>query len=84
MGTSLHTKSLLLSSPSKSLTTTPALNHKKSFKNPKEKRRSSSKSDQGGATQWYTTEETTPNGTPIFELTEEVCTYIKHYFFNQV
>ncbi|XP_008197863.2 dedicator of cytokinesis protein 1 isoform X2 [Tribolium castaneum] len=72
---SSNTKSLLVS-PSKSLTTTPALNHKKSFKITREKRRSS-KSDHTPspsllpATQWYTTDENT-NGSPIFELTEEL------------
>ncbi|XP_063907750.1 dedicator of cytokinesis protein 1 isoform X2 [Zophobas morio] len=71
---SSNTKSLLMS-PSKSLTTTPALNHKKSFKIPKDKRRSS-KSDQTtspstiSGTQWYTQDLT--NGTPIVELTEEL------------
>jgi hypothetical protein len=72
-----NTKSLMMPQ-TKSLTTTPALNHKKSFKITKEKRRSAksdctpSPSVISGATQWYTTEDIT-NGTPIFELTEEVC-----------
>jgi dedicator of cytokinesis protein 1 len=71
-----NTKSLMMPQ-TKSLTTTPALNHKKSFKITKEKRRSAksdctpSPSVISGATQWYTTEDIT-NGTPIFELTEEL------------
>ncbi|XP_018575461.1 dedicator of cytokinesis protein 2 isoform X2 [Anoplophora glabripennis] len=77
-----HSKSLI-SSPTKSLTNTPSLSHKKSHKT-KEKRRSSksdiaSPSNTNTATQWYTSDNdnnnsVTPNGgsTPIFELTQEL------------
>ncbi|KAJ8931901.1 hypothetical protein NQ314_015170 [Rhamnusium bicolor] len=79
-----HSKSLI-PSPSKSLTGTPALSHKKSHKTPKEKRRSSkteiaSLPINNSATQWYTSDSDTSNAnivinggsTPIFELTQEL------------
>lgn len=71
------TKSLL--SPSKTLSGTPSLSHKKSTKTPKEKRRSS-KGDSFGntsisssGTQWYTADSIESNGTPpVFELRQEL------------
>ncbi|CAH0555295.1 unnamed protein product [Brassicogethes aeneus] len=73
----------LITSPTKSIGPT-SLTYKKSSKTPKDKRRSSSKSDISSppiiasATQWYTEDTksisstTLSNGSPIIELTEEL------------
>ncbi|KAJ8938712.1 hypothetical protein NQ318_008000 [Aromia moschata] len=79
-----HSKSLM-PSPSKSLSGTPSLSHKKSHKTPKEKRRSSksdfvSPSIVNSATQWYTLENDGTNSnilnnsatSPVVELTQEI------------
>ncbi|XP_044753163.1 dedicator of cytokinesis protein 1 [Coccinella septempunctata] len=67
-----------ITSPYKSLTSTPSSAHKKSHKTPKEKRRSSKSeisSPTGNGTQWYTSDSeinNTTNGVALFELTQEL------------
>ncbi|XP_031352316.1 dedicator of cytokinesis protein 1-like isoform X2 [Photinus pyralis] len=71
-----YTSKSSLVSPTKSLTSAPSLTYKNKNKTPKEKRRGSkvettSTSPNSGA-QWYTTDEVTPNGNPVFELRQEL------------
>lgn len=73
---SLSVSKASLLSPTKSLTNTPALSHKKSTKIQKEKRKSNTKFDgitNPSSAQWYTTtDELSRNGIPIVELRQEL------------